>query len=54
MTRTEAAALEKQWSQRVNPPPCDHLDQELESVHGVYLTGHSFCKTCGQLIPHHS
>jgi hypothetical protein len=54
MTSTQAAELREQRRQRVDRLPCDHLDQELENIGGLYLTGHCFCKACGELIVHPS
>ena len=52
MTSAQAAALQAKWKERVDPLPCDHLNQELESRDGVYLTGKYHCIACGESVPH--
>ena len=52
MTSDQAAALQAKWRERVDPLPCDHLYQELESRDGVFLTGKCYCIACGELIVH--
>ena len=52
MTSAQAAALQAKWKERVDPLPCDHLNQELESRDGVYLTGKYHRIACGESVPH--
>lgn len=52
MTEAQAAALREKWTQRVDPPPCAHLNQELESSDSGYLTGNHHCIDCGESIAH--
>ena len=51
MTITQAAELRVKWKQRVDPPPCEHLNLELEwSDSGS--TGNYNCIVCGEPIVH--
>ena len=50
MTNTEAAVLQAKWARLIDPPPCAHLNQELESRDGVYLTGNYYCSDCGEAV----
>jgi len=43
MTKGQAAALRVKWKQRVEPLPCQHLNQELDSGDAGYLTGTYYC-----------
>ncbi len=52
MKNSQAAELRKKWSQLVAPLPCDHLNQEMESTAGGYLTGIYHCVACGESVPH--
>ena len=50
MTKTEATTLRKNWKRQVNPPFCEHPNQELEASEGGYLTGNYHCTTCGESV----
>jgi hypothetical protein len=50
MTTAEAVALRMKWIQQVDPPACEHMNQELESNEMGYLTGNYLCTTCGELV----
>ena len=50
MTNTEAAVLQTEWKQLVNPPRCEHLSLGLQSRDGVYLTGKYYCLACGESV----
>jgi hypothetical protein len=51
MTTTQAAELRVKWNQRVDPPPCEHLNLELEWSDNA-LTGNYNCIVCGQAVAH--
>lgn len=49
MTIIQAAELRVKWKLRVNPPPCEHLNLELEwSDNGS--TDNYNCIVCGEVI----
>jgi hypothetical protein len=50
LTKAQAAALQANWKQQVDPPVCEHPNQELEASEGGYLTGDYHCMTCGESI----
>jgi hypothetical protein len=50
MTMTQVAELRVKWKQRVGPPPCHHLDLELEWNDSGYLTGNHHCTVCGESV----
>lgn len=52
MKSIQAAALRVKWSQRVDPLPCEHLQQEMESNDGGYLAGRYHCIACGEFVAH--
>ena len=52
MTNTQAAALQTKWQQRVDPPRCEHLHQEMENTENGYLMGHYYCRFCGASVTH--
>lgn len=52
MTATQAAELRAKWKKLVDPPPCAHLNQELESSDSGYLTGNHHCIECGESMAH--
>ena len=52
MKRAQAEALQVKWSQRADPLPCEHLEQETETDAAGYWTGNYYCIACGELIVH--
>jgi hypothetical protein len=50
MTTAEAGALRAKWKQQVDPPACEHPNQELETSESGYLTGNHHCVDCGELV----
>lgn len=50
MTKAEAAAIQAKWQEQVDPPVCEHPNQELEANETGYLTGNYYCTDCGQPI----
>ena len=54
MTSSQAAALRVKWGQLVDPSPCEHLNQEMESDDARFWTGRYYCIACGELIVHPS
>ena len=50
MTKAEAATLREKWKQQVDPPVCEHTNQELEGSGGSYLTGNYHCTHCGESV----
>jgi hypothetical protein len=50
MTTTQAAELRIKWEQRVDPPPFEHLNLELEWSDNGYLTGHYNGIVCGKAV----
>ena len=55
MTMTQAAELRVKWKQRVDSPPCEHLNLELEwsdSGHSPGSPGNYTCIVCGEPIVH--
>jgi hypothetical protein len=52
MTQTQAAALQEQWKQLIDPPSCEHLNQQMEHSENGYLTGNYHCLVCGQSVAH--
>ena len=50
MTMTQAAELRVKWKMRVDPPPCEHLNLELERSDNGYLTGNYNCIVCGEAV----
>jgi len=49
MTIVQAAEIRVKWKLRVNPPPCEHLNLELEwSDNGS--TGNYNCIMCGEVV----
>jgi len=51
MTIIQAAELRVKWKQRVDPPPCEHLNLELEWS-GDGPTGNYNCIVCGESVAH--
>ena len=51
MTTTQAAALRVKWKQQVDPPPCEHLNLELE-LSDSGSTGNYNCIVCGECVVH--
>ncbi len=49
MTIIQAAELRVKWKQRVDPPPCEHLNLELEWS-GDGPTGSYNCIVCGESV----
>jgi hypothetical protein len=54
MTKAEAEVLRAKWKQQVDPPVCEHPNQELEGSEGGYLTGNYHCTDCGESVAHPS
>lgn len=52
MTRAQAAALQAKWEQLVDPPRCEHLQQEMENSENRYVTGNYYCLLCGEPVSH--
>ena len=52
MKVAQAAALQAKWRERVDPLPCEHRRQELETSARGYLTGYYHCIACGESLPH--
>jgi len=50
MTVTQAAELRVKWKMRINTPPCEHLNLELERSDNGYLTGKYNCIVCGEVV----
>lgn len=50
MTAAQAAELRIQWQQRVNRPPCEHIDLKLERTDTGYLTGNYNCIVCDETV----
>ena len=50
MTKAQAAVLQAKWKQLVDPSPCEHRNQHLESNEGSHLTGHYDCTVCGSSV----
>ena len=50
MTTTQAAELRVKWKEHLNPPPCEHLNLELEWSEGGYRTGNYNCIVCGESV----
>jgi hypothetical protein len=51
MTIIQAAELRVKWKERVDPPPCEHLNLELEWS-GSGSTGNYNCIVCGEFVVH--
>lgn len=50
MTKAQAEVLRMKWKQQVDPPACEHPNQELEGSEDGYLTGNYHCTDCGESI----
>jgi hypothetical protein len=50
MTKAEAEALRVKWKGQIDPPACEHPNQELETSESGYLTGNHHCVDCGELV----
>lgn len=50
MTVSQAVELRLKWKERVNFPPCEHLDLKLERTDNGYLTGNYNCIVCGEAV----
>jgi hypothetical protein len=52
MTMAQAAELRVKWKQRVDPPPCEHLNLELVWSKSGSSSGNYNCIVCGEPILH--
>lgn len=50
MTIAQAAELRVKWKQRVDPPPCEHLNLELVWSASGSPNGNYSCIVCGETI----
>jgi len=50
MTTIQVASLQMNWRLRVDQPPCEHSNLELEWNERGHSTGHYACSLCGEVM----
>jgi hypothetical protein len=50
ITLAQVAELQAKWKLLIDPPTCEHPNQELEASETGYLTGNYHCTTCGEPV----
>jgi len=50
VTTSQATELRVKWTQRVDAPPCEHLNLEREWSDNGYVTGNYKCIVCGEMV----
>ena len=51
MTKAEADAIQRKWTQQDHPPLCEHPQVGLEQTAGGDVSGTYRCTACGQVVP---